>query len=174
VLCVGILLSAFTFWINTTVAPRAEQAMRTSIATMARSNPQSLFVADEVVDQFAGKKIFVGDKDGDQMSDITLIEQTPGARPGRIIMARTGEIDVDEDSGELLLTLRDARFEQREDKAEDNLAKIRHGISARPRLPSSWRTWLPGTCVQGLSVPIRCGSFIIICRRRAMMPIRAW
>ncbi len=129
VLGVGILLSAFTFWINTTVAPRAEQAMRASIATMARSNPQSLFVADEVVDQFAGKKIFVGGKDGDQMSDITLIEQTPGARPGRIIMARTGDIDVDEESGELLLTLRDARFEQREDKAEDDLTKIRHGIS---------------------------------------------
>lgn len=129
VLGVGILLSAFTFWINTTVAPRAEQAMRTSIATMARSNPQTLFVADEVVDQFAGKKIFVGGKDGDQMSDITLIEQTPGARPGRIIMARSGEIDVDDESGELLLTLRDARFEQRDDKAEDDLTKIRHGIS---------------------------------------------
>ena len=44
-------------------------------------------------------------------------------------MAEEGEIDVDDEGGELLLTLRNARFEQRDEKAPDDLAKIRHGIS---------------------------------------------
>jgi lipopolysaccharide export LptBFGC system permease protein LptF len=55
VLGVAVVLSAFTFWINTTVAPRALDAMRNSIVTIARSNPQSLFTAGEVIDEFAGR-----------------------------------------------------------------------------------------------------------------------
>jgi LPS export ABC transporter permease LptF len=129
VLGVAVLLSAFTFWINTTVAPQALDAMRNSIATIARSNPQSLFVADEVIDEFAGRKIFIGGKDGNKLTDVTLIEEASGAQPARIILASEGEIDVDDEGGELLLTLRDARFEQRDEKAPDDLGKIRHGIS---------------------------------------------
>lgn len=129
VLAVSVLLSAFTFWINTTVAPRALDAMRNSIATIARSNPQSLFVADEVISEFAGRKIFIGGKDGNQLSEVTLIEESPGARPARVILAEDGEIDVDEESGELLLTLRNARFEQRDRRAEDDLSLVRHGVS---------------------------------------------
>ena len=129
VLAVGVLLSAFTFWINTTVAPQALDAMRTSIATIARSNPESLFVADEVIDEFSGRKIFIGGKDGSRLKDVTLIEEAAGAQPARIILAEEGEIDVDDEGGELLLTLRNARFEQRDEKTPDDLAKIRHGIS---------------------------------------------
>jgi len=126
---VAVLLSVFTFWINTTVAPQALDAMRLSIATIARSNPESLFVADEVVSDFAGKKIFVGGKEGNQLSQVTVIEESSGARPERIILAESGEIQVDEEAGELLLTLRNARFEQREAGAVDDLARIRHGVS---------------------------------------------
>jgi LPS export ABC transporter permease LptF len=129
VLGVAVLLSAFTFWINTSVAPQALDAMRNSIATIARSNPQSLFVADEVIDEFAGRKIFIGGKDGNKLENVTLIEEASGAQPARIILASEGEIDVDDEGGELLLTLRNARFEQRDEKAPDDLAKIRHGIS---------------------------------------------
>ena len=129
VLGVGVLLSAFTFWINTTVAPRALDAMRNSIATIARSNPQSLFVADEVIDEFSGRKIFIGGKDGNKLENVTLIEEASGAEPARIILASEGEIDVDDEGGELLLTLRNARFEQRDEKAPADLSKIRHGIS---------------------------------------------
>jgi len=129
VLGVAVLLSLFTFWINTTVAPRALDAMRLSITTIARSNPESLFVADEVIDEFAGKKMFISGKEGNKLTGITLIEETPGARPERVILAQSGEIDVDEGGGELLLTLRNARFEQRDPAAEDDYGKIRHGIS---------------------------------------------
>jgi lipopolysaccharide export system permease protein len=129
VLGVAVLLSAFTFWINTTVAPRALDAMRNSIVTIARSNPQSLFVADEVIDEFAGRKIFIGGKDGNRLSNVTLIEEAAGAQPQRVILAQEGEIDVDDEGGELLLTLRNARFEQREEKAPDDFSQIRHGVS---------------------------------------------
>jgi len=129
VLAVGTLLSLFTLWINTRVAPMAEQAMRNSIAEMARSNPSALFVPDEVVSQFREKKIFVGGKTGDSLSDITIIEQNTWGAPSRIIYARRGDIHTDEGSGQLLLNLHDAKFEQRLEGDENNFAAIRHGVS---------------------------------------------
>ena len=129
VLGVAVVLSAFTFWINTTVAPRALDAMRNSIVTIARSNPQSLFTAGEVIDEFAGRKIFIGGKDGNMLSNVTLIEEATGAQPQRVILAQEGEIEVDDEGGELLLTLRNARFEQRDEKVPDDFSQIRHGIS---------------------------------------------
>ena len=129
VLGVALVLSAFTFWINTTVAPRALDAMRNSIVTIARSNPQSLFTAGEVIDEFSGRKIFIGGKEGSMLSNVTLIEEAAGAQPQRVILAQEGEIEVDDEGGELLLTLRNARFEQRDEKAPDDVSQIRHGIS---------------------------------------------
>ena len=129
VLVVGAGLSLFTFWINATVAPRAEQAMRDSIASIARSNPTALFVPDEVVSQFRGKKIFVGSKNGDVLSDLTIIEQTDGGSIQRVIFAREGEIKANSQTGSLTLNLRDTKFEQRREGEENNILGIRHGIS---------------------------------------------
>ncbi len=131
VLAVAAGLCAFTFWINARVAPLAEMAMRESIATMARTNPAALFVPDEVVSQFHGKKIYVRGKQGDELADVTLIEEDTGGMPVRITYAREGIIESDEDNGELLLTLRDAKFEQRDDKKVFDYGAIRHGISVQ-------------------------------------------
>lgn len=131
VLFVSLLLSVFTFWINARVAPLAEQAMRESIATIARSNPAALFVPDEVVSQFQGKKIFVGAKEGNRLKDVTLIVENASGVPLRITTARSGQIEADEESGELTLTLWDARFEQRDENKVFDTSSIRHGISVK-------------------------------------------
>ncbi len=131
VLVVGAGLCAFTFWINARIAPLAEMAMRDSIATMARTNPAALFVPDEVVSQFQGKKIFVRGKQGDELTDVTLIEEDNGGMPVRIIYARGGIIESDEENGELVLTLHDARFEQRDDSKVFDYGAIRHGVSVQ-------------------------------------------
>lgn len=129
VLAVGVALSAFTFWINASVAPQAEQAMRNAIATMARSNPTALFVPDEVVSQFRGKKIFVGGKDGESLSRLTIIEQTDSGYVRRVIHAGEGMVSGDPAGQSLQLVLKNAKFEQRREGEENNVYGIRHGIS---------------------------------------------
>jgi lipopolysaccharide export system permease protein len=129
VLAVAAGLSLFTFWINAQVAPQAEMAMRRSVAEMARSNPSALFVADEVVDEFRGKKIFVGGKDGENLADVTVVEQDGAGHIQQIIMAKRGRIEADESAGEIMLTLEGTRFEQRRAGHVHDLASIRHGIS---------------------------------------------
>lgn len=129
VLAVGVLLSLFTFWINAFVAPQAEAAMRESITAMARSNPAALFVPDEVIDEFAGRKFFLGGKNGNDLSEVTVVEMDEKGWVEKIIQARRGSIEPEEDSGQIVLTLEDARFEQRDAENLRDFAKIRHGIS---------------------------------------------
>jgi len=133
--CVPVLLislapCALALWINASVAPWAQVEMRRSLATMARSNPSNILAANEVVDQFRGRKIFVGSKDGDELRDITIIEQTPEAIPKSVLRAEKGRLANNPATGELELTLKNTVVESRPDGQEDNLATIRHGIVA--------------------------------------------
>lgn len=127
VLVAGLAFSGLCLWLNMSVAPRAELAMRESLAAMARSNPLALFTPNEVVDQFRGRKLFVGSRDGNDLGNITIIEQDPGAKPKTIIHALRGRVEKEE-GDDLNLILNDALVENRVENRPDDLAGIQHGI----------------------------------------------
>lgn len=130
VLAIGLLLSVFCLWINLAVTPAAELAMRQSLADMARSNPLALFTPNEVVDQFRGRKIFVGSREGDELRSITIIEQDENAMPQAIIRARRGVLERGGNGDQLDLTLHDAVVENRPPGRGTETAAIRHGVFA--------------------------------------------
>ncbi|MFM8364613.1 MAG: LptF/LptG family permease, partial [Verrucomicrobiota bacterium] len=74
VFILAVLLTGICFWINIDVAPRAEQAMTRAIVDIATSNPAALFRADEVVDAFPDRRVYVGGKDGDRLKNIVVFE----------------------------------------------------------------------------------------------------
>jgi len=130
VLAAGVALSLFCLWLNALVNPRAELAMRNSLAEMARSNPDSLFVPGEVIDQFEGLKLFIREKKEDWLIGVTLFETDDKGTPLRITHARHGQIQPDPQGKSLVLALWDADFEVRDAEEPSRLAKIRHGASA--------------------------------------------
>lgn len=130
VLGVAVVLCGLTLWLNLAVAPRAEMAIRKSLVTIAQSNPAAVFATNEVVDQFRGRKIFVGAKNGNELSDITIIEQTQDAKPRTVIRARRGELASNQATGELEVVLHQAIVESRPEGREDEFGAIRHGILA--------------------------------------------
>lgn len=130
VLGLALVLCGLTLWLNLEVAPRAQMAIRKSLVTIAQSNPAGIFAANEVVDQFRGKKIFVGAKQGNELRDITIIEQTQDAKIRSVIRARRGELASNKATGELEVILRQAIVETRPDGREDEFGIIRHGILA--------------------------------------------
>lgn len=131
VLVIGMGLSVFCIWLNTTVKPRAELAMRQSLVDMARSNPDSLFVAGEVIDEFEGKKIFVRSKNIDWLEGVTVFEENTDGLPTSIIQATHGKIGISEDKQSLSLLLWNARLELRDNESPRDLAKIRYGTFVR-------------------------------------------
>lgn len=122
------VLTLICFWINAEVAPRAEQAMTRAVMEIATSNPTSLFQADEVVDKFPDRRVYVGRKEGDKLFNIIVFELNDDYIPKQMIFAREGMLTPDPENSRLLFRLFNARFEQRDDKDPRDVAKIEQGI----------------------------------------------
>ena len=124
VICTGICL-----WLNVDVAPAAQQKLRSSIFDLATRNPIALFGGDQVIDQFPGRKIYVGKKEGNKLENIIVFQMDEHDLPVRVTHARTGLLEADLPNKRLLLHLYDARYEERDAKNPYDLTKIRDGIS---------------------------------------------
>lgn len=131
VVAAGVLLSFFCIWLNASVNPRAELAMRRSLADMARSNPESLFVAGEIMDEFPGKKIHIRSKNRDLLAGVTLFEEDEDGTPKTIVHATHGKVGVSPDRQSLVLDLWNAKVELRDSEEPRELSKIRYGTSAK-------------------------------------------
>lgn len=128
VFVLAVLLTGVCFWINIEVAPRAEQAMTRAIVDIATSNPTALFRADEIVDAFPDRRVYVGGKEGNRLKNIIVFEMNDNYRPTKMIHAMEGELTPDIENSRLLLRLFEAQFEQRDQENPGDLAKIQQGI----------------------------------------------
>ena len=129
ILVLTVLLSGICFWINADIAPRAAKKMADALFDVATKNPISLFRADDVVDQFPDRRVFVGDKKGNELFNLTIFEIDPDKSiPLKVIFAKRGELTPDPDNRRLLLKFYDARFEQRDADEPRNIFKIQHGV----------------------------------------------
>ncbi len=128
VFIVAIVLTALCCWINIEVAPWAEQKITKTLTDIVTSNPAALFRGDEVVDQFPDRRVYVGSKDGDALRNITMFELAEGNEPIKMVHAKEGVIKPDPENSRLLIHLKDARFEQRDEKDPRDITKIRQGI----------------------------------------------
>jgi lipopolysaccharide export system permease protein len=91
-----------------------------------------------VIDQFPGRKIYVGKKEGNKLENIIVFEVDDNSIPIRVTYARTGKLEADLENKRILMHLYDARYQQRDEKNPLDLRKIRDGINmAEGTLPIS-------------------------------------
>ncbi|MDQ6655354.1 MAG: LptF/LptG family permease, partial [Verrucomicrobiota bacterium] len=132
-LCTGVAL-----WLNVWVAPAAQLKLRTSILEMATRDPMALFGSDQVIDQFPGRKIYVGKKEGNKLENIIVFELSDSMMPMRVTHARSGTLEVDLENQRILMHLHDARYQQRDERDPFDLRRMRDGINmAEGTLPIS-------------------------------------
>ncbi|MBA3387532.1 MAG: LptF/LptG family permease [Chthoniobacterales bacterium] len=133
VLCTGICL-----WLNVQVAPAAQQKLRATIFRLASADPMALFGSDQVIDQFPGRKIYVGKKEGNKLENIIVFELNDAAVPMRVTHARSGTLEADLPNQRILMHLYNARYQQRDEKEPFDLRRVRDGINmAEGTLPIS-------------------------------------
>ncbi len=133
VVCTGVCL-----WLNVFVAPAAQQALKATIVDMATRDPMALFGSDQVIDQFPGRKIYVGKKDGNKLENIIVFETNSASMPIRVTFARSGTLEADLENQRILMHLYGARYQQRDEKDPYDLNRIRDGINmAEGTLPIS-------------------------------------
>src|SRR5205085_1682702 len=121
--------TAICLWLNVQVAPAAQEKLRSTIFDLATRNPMALFGSDQVIDQFPGRKIYVGRKDGNRLENIIVFETNKDSVPIKVTFARTGLLEADLENKRILMHLYNARYQQRDENAPLDLRKIHDGIS---------------------------------------------
>jgi lipopolysaccharide export system permease protein len=134
---IAVALSGLCLWLNVSIAPKAEDAMKKTIVRIATGNPIALFSSDQVISDFPNEKIYVERKAGTALFNVMVYELSPLGLPLKIIHARRGELTTDLKKQQVLMTLTDARFEQRDATAPDDLGKIQQGTIQEGVFPIS-------------------------------------
>lgn len=128
-LMIAILCTIASVWLNVSVAPAAQEEMRSTVFNLATRNPMALFGSDQVIDQFPGRKIYVGKKDGNKLENIIVFETDENAMPMKVSYAKTGTLEADLPNKRILMHLSEARYQQRDEYDPSDLARMRDGIS---------------------------------------------
>lgn len=135
---IAFLCTGLSIWLNAIVAPAAQQKLRRTIFDLATRNPMALFGSDQVIDQFPGRKIYVGKKEGNQLENIVVFEMNEHAMPMRVTHARTGTLEADLPNQRILMHLYNARYQQRDEQDPSDFRKVKDGINmAEGTLPIS-------------------------------------
>lgn len=130
----AVMFTGVCLWINLDVAPRAQAEMKNAIFSIATSNPMALFGADRVIDDFPNQKIYVekveSSAEGSQLEGIHIymLDSVDGSLKA-VIFARRGMLSLNEKKDALTLTFNDGRYEQRDEKFPDQIARIKAGTT---------------------------------------------
>src|SRR5438132_5300350 len=126
---IAVICTAICLWLNVQAAPAAQEKLRSTIFDLATQNPMALFGSDQVIDQFPGRRIYVGKKEGNKLENITVFEMNDKALPVKITYAHTGMLEADLANKQILMHLYQARYQERDPKDPFNVHKIRDGIN---------------------------------------------
>jgi lipopolysaccharide export system permease protein len=126
---VALAATGICLWLNVQVAPAAQERLRSTIFDLATRNPMALFGSDQVIDQFPGRKIYVGKKEGNRLENITVFELDDLGMPMRVTFAKAGRLEADLPNKRILMHLYHARYQQRDEADPFDLRKVRDGIN---------------------------------------------
>ncbi len=135
---IALVACAICLWLNVSVARAAQVKLRSRIYDLSTRNPMALFDTDQVIDQFPGRKIYVGKKEGNKLDNIIVFEMNDDSLPMRVTYARTGMLEADLENKRILMHLYNARYQERDQKDPFDLRKLHDGINmAEGTLPIS-------------------------------------
>src|SRR6266403_347329 len=126
---IALVCTAICLWLNVQVAPAAQEKLRSTIFDLATRDPMALFGSDQVIDEFSGRKIYVGKKEGNKLENIIVFEMDENALPIRVTYAHSGMLEADLPNRRILMHLYEARYQQRDENTPLDLHKIRDGIN---------------------------------------------
>lgn len=128
VFILAAVFSAICLYINLEVAPRAQDNMRNTLIAIATSNPIAMFSSDTVIEEFPNRKIYVGNREGNELQNVHVYEVDEAGNPIEVVYAETGTLEMNLENQEVLMRLFDMRFERSDPDDATNPRKIRHGI----------------------------------------------
>jgi LPS export ABC transporter permease LptF len=121
-------MCALCWWINVDISPRAQTKMKQTLFDIATSNPLSLFATDQIIEAFPGKKIYVQNKVGEDLSNIQVYEMNKEGLATSVTLAKHGKLETDLESKTVIMRLADARVQQRDAQNPEDDKEMHSGI----------------------------------------------
>src|SRR5258707_6589852 len=135
---IALVCTALCLWLTVQVSPATQKKLRSTIFDLATRDPMALFGTDQVIDEFPGRKIYVGKKEGNKLENFTHCEMNDNVLAVKVTYARTGMLEADLANKQILMHLYQARYQARDENNPLDLTKIRDGINmAEGTLPIS-------------------------------------
>jgi lipopolysaccharide export system permease protein len=104
------LMAAVCLYVNNELVPASHFARRTAVASLSSLNPMDLLEEGRPIQDFAGMTLYVGRRSGERLEDVRIYDlRTPGQT--REIKAKYGNVSVDTNTLELVLTLNEVTID---------------------------------------------------------------
>ncbi len=116
ILLLAVLGATLGLYLNFEAMPRARVTYERNFAAAVAANPLQLIVPKTFIRNFSNCVIYVNQKEGAVMKDVWLWKLDDQKRVKTLIHAESGYVDYDEAAYELIVTLTQARVENRNEK----------------------------------------------------------
>jgi lipopolysaccharide export system permease protein len=116
ILLLAVLGATLGLYLNFEAMPRARVTYERNFAAAVAANPLQLIVPKTFIRNFSNCVIYVNQKEGAVMKDVWLWKLDDQKRVKTLIHAESGHVDYDEAAYELIVTLTQARVENRNEK----------------------------------------------------------
>lgn len=109
-LVIAVLFMCLCLYINSVVGPASHYARKNVRASLVQINPLDLLEEGRFVQDFSGLTIYIGQRHGTELKDVRIYDlRKKGIR--REVRAKTGNVTLNTDTREVLITLRDVRID---------------------------------------------------------------
>jgi lipopolysaccharide export system permease protein len=136
----AVVLTGVCLWINLEVAPQAQQEMKNALFKIATGNPLAMFGSDKVIEDFPRRKIYVEKSAGNRLTNLLVYEIDQQNSLKSVMYAREGSIELESvlarqpdgtqaEEKQIILRLRNGRYEQRDDAHPEDISRIKSGIT---------------------------------------------
>ncbi|KIE58912.1 permease [Methylacidiphilum kamchatkense Kam1] len=126
----ALLYSIFSFAINAYIGPKSRHAFKEIFSDVMLHNPLSFFKSSKTIDQFDGFRLYANNRIGARLQDVYIWETDAELRPLRSIRASEADIEPDLAHQRILLTLWNARQEERNIADPQNVKLVMPGSRA--------------------------------------------
>ena len=109
--------------INLYYMPLARTRQKQELAKIVRGDPLKMIVPKTFVRDFRNAVVYVYEKDGDRLRDVWIWELDREQRVRRFIRAESGQLELDEENNQLVVTLNRATLEARQTNDPENFAE---------------------------------------------------
>lgn len=127
---VSIFVTGLCVYINCEIAPAAKYANKRLLHSAGVEEPINLLEEGRFIDDFPGLMIYVGKKNDNLVKDVVAYELTKEGLVKRSVRAKDGEIDANNETRVLTVTLHDVQIEMPDSEDPHDVSKTTY-LSAK-------------------------------------------